>query len=63
MKDDDILKLALEAVTKELDRFIGCCVDSSGSPVSPKRGDLMKAKACLPRGYANAFSEKVRGKS
>jgi len=60
-KDDiRILRLALQAVTHELDDFIIACVDENGQPKKPAMGSLMKAKACLPEGHKNAFAKKVK---
>lgn len=55
-----ILKHSLKALTEEFDDFIGSCTDENGQPKAPAIGDLMKAKACLPNGYKNAFKKKVK---
>ena len=54
--NDKILKIALAKVTAEFDAFISCCLDGDKLK-KPKMGDIMKAKACMPKGAKNAFTK------
>lgn len=54
-KDIAMLKLSLEAVSKEFDRFVGACLDDAGNSVAPDRAAVMRARSCLPPYCAHAF--------
>lgn len=46
--DRVILELALETMSKQLDRLVGACMDADGKPRAPDYRELMRARGSLP---------------
>lgn len=53
--NEQILRLALDAITKHFDTFVGECIGADGTPVAPSRKALAQARACLPTSASHAF--------
>lgn len=52
---DEIIELALKAVTKELDDLITTILNDQVD-----NRTIMKARACLPEGYKNSFHKSTK---
>lgn len=48
MEDIDILKIAIERLSENFNKFIGACLDENGNAKTPTRQDIMSARGCLP---------------
>lgn len=56
MTDTDILKLSIDKLSSALDKLIDSCIDGEEIK-APSKGDIMQARACLPKGYKNSFNK------
>jgi len=52
-----ILELALKVMYINLNDLITECIDEDGKPKKPSRGDLMRARACLPPQYSQTLQK------
>lgn len=57
--DVRVLEEALRVMSRALDTLVGQCMDESGRPKAPNRGDLMRARAMLPPGCTHALSKRA----
>jgi hypothetical protein len=53
---------AIRAMLRELDEFVGDCMDEQGNPKAPSKKALMLARSILPPGYKHTLTKpKQRG--
>ena len=60
MTDSELLEIALNKLSLSFEQFICSCMDGDDNPKAPPRGDLMKARACLPPYCDKALSKKYK---
>lgn len=53
--DKSVEALALAALTRHFDEFIGACINAFGEPTTPTSRALAQARACLPLTATNSF--------
>ena len=57
-----ILEHAVRQLTKQLDELLQDSTDEKGNPKAPSKKVYMKARACLPAGYAMALTKQKEKK-
>lgn len=55
--DKQIIEIALQVMSTELDSLIAACMDESGNPKAPDRKALMRARSMLPPRFERALKK------